>query len=94
MQIISPLFAISILYFEHAQIIKHPGDRRQVKIHSNLEYWIVFHYISHQIHVAALPTTLRSSTEELYTMWYQTAEMRSLYKSLEEECVKDMLEGG
>ena len=37
-QIISPLFAISILYFEHAQIIKHPGDRRQVKIHSNLEY--------------------------------------------------------
>ena len=37
-QIISPLLAISILYFEHAQIIKHPGDRRQVKIHSNLEY--------------------------------------------------------
>ena len=41
-QIISPLLAISILYFEHAQISKHPGDRRQVKIHSNLDSRLEF----------------------------------------------------
>ena len=34
-----------------------------------------------------MPTTLCSSIVE-------TAEMRSLYKSREEKCVKDKLEGG
>ena len=50
--------------------------------------------LSARFWVAALPTTLCFSTEELYTMLYQTAEMQSLHKSLEEECVKDKLEGG
>ena len=34
-----------------------------------------------------------TTTEEFYTVRCQVAEMRSLYQSLEEVCVKDMLEG-
>ena len=34
-----------------------------------------------------------TTSEEFYTVRCQVAEMRSLYQSLEEVCVKDMLEG-
>ena len=34
-----------------------------------------------------------TTTKEIYTVWCQVAEMRSLYQSLDEVCVKDMLEG-